>query len=122
MSGQERTIQQQPPCHLLEDERRTYIIKDPNNQSNIPILDHKGEWGQGYTSDLLDGYKYAYEGIMEDFGIGTIGDVAVVIESIPSVNRDYTSVLNSNIARVDPDNDRFTINGSSAKRLRIVRK
>lgn len=115
-------ILRQPPCHMLEDERRTYIVKDPDTSVNIPVLDHKGEWGQGYTSDLLDSYKYAYQGIMEDFGIVSIGDIGVVIESIPSINRDYTSVINSNIAKVNPENDRFTILGSSAKRLRIIKR
>jgi hypothetical protein len=66
-----------PSCNLLEDERRTYVIKDPDTSVNVPKLDHIGEWGQGNTSDLMDCAKYCYQGMMEDFGIGELVDTAV---------------------------------------------
>jgi len=80
-----------PSSQDWEDERRNFIFKDPKDGASGPKLDHRGEWGQGYTNDLIISLSYAYQGIMEDFGIGnramahvgvgTLADRAVAVSS-----------------------------------------
>jgi hypothetical protein len=61
-------IYKQPSSLDWEDERRSFIPKDVEGSSQ-QRLDHKGDWGGGFTSDLLSCLSYSYQGIMEDYDI-----------------------------------------------------
>lgn len=100
----------QPESSAFEDERRCYIPKDPSESGqNVPRLDHKGKWGQGYTSDLMDCLSFAYQQIIEDYGLDSIpiadtGSFSGGIITSFSISQ-YQSLVNQ-----------------SAKRLGIIRK
>jgi hypothetical protein len=72
-------IYKQPSSIDWEDERQCFIPKE-DGIGNIPILDHKGNWGQGYSSDLMRSGGYVYQGIMSDFGIE--GAIDMYISSV----------------------------------------
>lgn len=72
-----------PASDIWEEERRCFVRKD-DEISNLPLLDHKGHWGQGYSSDLMRSVGYAYIGIMRDFNIGM--DEESFVETIDGDN------------------------------------
>ena len=61
-------IYKQPSSQDWEDERRSFVPKE-DDLSNIPLLDHAGEWGSGFSSDLMRCLSYNYQMLMDDFGI-----------------------------------------------------
>jgi hypothetical protein len=84
-------IFKQPDSMDWEDERRTYIPKDPDPGSSVstiaPKLDHMGGWGTGFTSDLLDARSYNYQSVIEDFGMDNYVDAAVATSSVSNDSR-----------------------------------
>lgn len=72
-----------PASDQWEEERRVFITKE-DGVGPIPKLDHKGTWGQGYSSDLMRCVGYAYIGIMQDFNI----DMDQYSAPVESINQD----------------------------------
>jgi hypothetical protein len=97
-------VYKQPPGQLFEDERRSYIPKE-RDVSSIPRLDHKGRWGGGYTSDLMDCLSFIYQQIIEDFGLGTIpvpeASGLSVGYNTPFALGEYESLVMSTAHRMD---------------------
>lgn len=62
-----------PASDAWEEERKCFISKE-DGVGPMPKLDHKGTWGQGYSSDLMRCLGYVYVGMMQDFGIQTTQD------------------------------------------------
>ena len=102
-------VYKQPSCIEFEDERRCYIPKEPNERSNIPRLDHTGSWGQGYTSDLMDCLCFAYQQIIEDFGL----------EGIPSPD---SGTINGGLITSFSTSEYESLVYDSSKRLGMIRK
>jgi hypothetical protein len=69
-------IYKQPFSQQWEDERECFIPKE-DGVFNVPILDHKGNWGEGFSSDLMRCLGYLYEQLMKDFNIDGSGQVTV---------------------------------------------
>lgn len=68
----------QPSSNEIEDERKTFFIKDPSQTgSSRQKIEHKGDWGQGYTDDVIKTLSYNYQQIIEDYGLDGLVDVAV---------------------------------------------
>lgn len=72
-------VYKQPSSQLWEDERQCFIPKE-DGVANIPFLDHIGNWGSGYSNDLMRCGGYVYEAIMKEFGIE--GHIETYISSI----------------------------------------
>ena len=62
-----------PASDTFEEERKCFVQKE-DGVGPMPKLDHRGSWGQGYSSDLMRCLGYVYVGIMQDFGIQSTGD------------------------------------------------
>jgi len=71
-------IYKQPFSQAWEDERQCFVPKE-DGISNIPILDHKGNWGQGFSSDLMRSCGYIYEQLVKDYSID--GSSQIVVHS-----------------------------------------
>lgn len=71
-------VWRQPPSQVWDDERRFYILKDPDPGVITPKLEAAGEWGQGFNDDLMDTLHFGYQGMMEDFNLSGIVDSASV--------------------------------------------
>lgn len=99
----------QPPSQDWEDERQCFIPKE-DGVSHLPILDHMGAWGSGYSSDLMRCGGYIYEGIMQDFGLE--GAAEVYVESISP----------SKISVVKSGNTFDSILKSSSTRFKSVKR
>ena len=63
-----------PASDIWEEERKCFVSKE-DGVGPMPKLDHKGNWGQGYSSDLMRCLGYVYIGIMQDFGIQSAYEV-----------------------------------------------
>lgn len=94
-------IYKQPFSQQWEDERQCFVPKE-DGVYNIPILDHKGNWGEGFSSDLMRCLGYLYEQLMKDYNIDGSGQVTVSsINSVPSNigivkgSKQFDSVLKS---------------------------
>lgn len=72
-------VYKQPSSIEWEDERACFIGKE-DSTSSLPFLDHKGSWGQGFSSDLMRCGGYIYQGIMEDFGLDDIDAPYIIHE------------------------------------------
>lgn len=80
----------QPSSQEWENERQCFVPKE-DGVSNIPFLDHAGNWGSGSSSDLMRCLGYTYQAIMKDFGIEAATDIY-----FESLSKKPLSVVHSN--------------------------
>lgn len=96
-------IYKQPSSKEIEDERSVYIPKEVGLSLIRP--DHVGQWGQGYTSDIMDCMAFCWQQIIADFGLGDIPTAEVVgsengIVSPYSLSN-YQSIVENSLRRLE---------------------